>query len=139
MAGPRARIAASLDVAEDGQHATLAVAARLTTGQIRTEIAGAWETTTQARAELPMLLARIKPRAFAWYPAGPAAALEPLLAGLAAKYAPRPVKPRAGEPAPWLPANGQIAGLKVTQACQGLADLTRGRQILHPAHPLLDA
>src|SRR5258706_3210097 len=135
MAGPRARIAASLDVAEDGQHATLAVAARLSTGQVRAEIAGAWETTTQARAELPLLLARIKPRAFACYPAGPAAALEPVLAGLAAKYATRPVKPRAGEPAPWLPPNTQITATKVTQAFQGLANLTLSRHISQPRAP----
>src|SRR5258707_877004 len=135
MDGLRDRTAACFDVAEDGQHATLAVAARLSTGQIRTEIAGAWDSTAQARDELPLLLARIKPRAFAWYPAGPAAALEPALAALAAKYAPRTVKPRTGEPPPWLPANGQITGLKVAEACLGLADLTRGRQILHPAPP----
>src|SRR5258707_1047195 len=77
MDGLRDRTAACFDVAEDGQHATLAVAARLSTGQIRTEIAGAWDSTAQARDELPLLLARIKPRAFAWYPAGPAAALKP--------------------------------------------------------------
>src|SRR5260221_9377228 len=66
MDGLRDPTAACFDVAEDGQPATLAVAARLSTRQIPTEIAGACDSTAQARDELPLLLARIKPRAFAW-------------------------------------------------------------------------
>ena len=139
MDGLRDRVGACLDVAPDGQHVTLNVAAKLRTGQVRVEVAGAWKTTDQARAELPMLLARIKPLALGWYPSGPAARLAPVLRPLAAKYNPKRPKPRPGIPAPWLPENGEIAGLKVSEACQAMADLVTGRQVLHPADPLLDA
>ena len=40
----------------DGKHATLAAAAILADGRVRVEIAGAWESTDEARAELPALL-----------------------------------------------------------------------------------
>jgi hypothetical protein len=117
--GCRDRIAACLDVAIDGAHVTLAVAGRLADGRVRVEIAGAWDSTTSARAELPLMLDRIKPVAIGWFPSGPAAALAPLMRG------------RRG--------SAELAGGKVTEACQGLADLTQGRGITHGGDPLLDS
>lgn len=116
--GHRDRIAAGIDVAPDGQHVTLAVAARIT-DRIRIEIAGAWSSTDIARAAIPHLLDRIKPIALAWYPAGPAAALAPVLRGRRNSL--------------------DLTGGKVAEACQGLADLTRALRIVHNADPLLDA
>src|SRR5260221_13487317 len=86
MDGLRDRLAAVFDVAPDGQHATLEVAAKLSTGQVRVEVAAAWKTTEKARDELPLKLAQIRPRAFAWFSTGPAAAMAPELRGHAAKY-----------------------------------------------------
>jgi len=141
MAGLRDRVAACFDVAPDGQHATLAVAARLQDGRVRVEIAGAWTSTAAARRstdpehpDLLTLLARIRPAAFTWYPAGPAAALGPLIRPAALKYNQRG-KRQPGDP----PENGEITGASVAAACQGLADLAKARQILHRADPLLDA
>jgi hypothetical protein len=145
MDGLRDRTAAFVDVAPDGRHVTLAVAARLSTGQVRIEIAAAWKDTDEARsgtgnqAGLEMTVTKIRPAAFGWYPSGPAAALAPVLRKLAARYNPRPVRQRPGEPPRWLPDNGELAGLKVSEACQGLADLVRARLVLQPADPLLDA
>ena len=115
----RDRVAACADVAIDGAHVTLAAAAKLPDGRVRVEIAGAWPSTDAARAELPDILDRMKPAATAWYPSGPAAALAPIL--------------RAR------PGSLELTGGKVTEACQGLADLAQARAILHNSDPLLDA
>jgi hypothetical protein len=115
----RNRLAVCFDVAPDGQHATLAVAGRMSDGRVRVEIVAAWPTTDAARMELPALLDKVKPAAIAWYPAGPAAALAPLLRG------------RKG--------NLELTGGKVGEACQGLADLAASRQLVQPGDPLLDA
>jgi hypothetical protein len=132
----RRHIAACFDVAPDGQHATLAVAARLEDGRARVEIAAAWPTTDAARAELPALLDRIRPVAFGWYPGGPAAGIATTIRPLAMKYNKRPGgKRQPGDP----PEDGAIAGSHVTEACQELADLTKALRVVHPADPLLDA
>jgi hypothetical protein len=119
MASHRNRLTACFEVAMDGTHATLAIAARLPDGRVRIEIAGAWDSTEAARAELPGLLDEGKPVTFAWYPAGPAAALAPML------------RRRKG--------SLELTGGKVAEACQGLADLTIARQVIHSGDPLLDA
>lgn len=119
MDGLRGRLAACFDIAPDEQHSTLVVAARTPDGKIRLETVSAWKTTGEARAELPALLARIKPAAIGWFPVGPGAAFAPVL---------RPMK-----------GSVELTGGKVTEACQGLADLARGRQLLHSDDPLLNA
>ncbi len=133
--GMRDRIALCFDAAPDGKHATLAAAAIRPDGRARVEIVAAWRSTDAARADLPALLDKIRPAALAWYPAGPAAALAPILRTAALRWNKRPGKRHAGQ----LPEDGEISGPHVTEACQGLADLARARQILHPADPLLDA
>jgi len=142
MDGLRNRAVACFDVAPDGAHATLAVAARLDDGRVRVEIAGAWKSTEEARLtkdpgdhpDLVTLVDRISPAAFMWYPAGPAAALKPVCDGLAKKYNHRK-KRQPGDP----PESGAIHGADVAAACQGLADLAKSRQVLHPDDPLLNA
>lgn len=114
-----ARLAAAFDISPDGAHATLVVAELLGDGRIRVAVAKAWRDTRSARAELPGLLDQIKPVKLAYYPAGPGAAFVPLL------------ERRTG-------AEG-LGGARVTQACQGLADLVSGRQVLHNGDALLDA
>jgi len=115
----RKRLAACLDVAPDGQHVTLAVAAKQPDGVIRVEIVQAWKDTDTVRLELPELLAKIKPKLVGWFPNGPAGALAPMLRKLKGAT--------------------ELSGGKVSEACQGLADLARTRAILHPGDPLLDA
>lgn len=115
----RGRIAACVDVAPDGQHATLAVAAKQDDGVVRLEIVRAWSSTEEVRAELPELLGKIRPKAVGWFPGGPAAALAPMMRQISTAQ--------------------ELPGAKAAEACQGLADLTRTRRILHPGDPLLDA
>lgn len=125
MDGLRDRLAVCFDVAPDSAHASLAVAAKLPDGRVRIEIAAAWDSTDEARRELPALLARIKPRAVAWYPTGPGAALATVL--------------RTAAPAVRGVEYTELTGQAVAAACQEFTDLVRSRRVLHPGDPLLDA
>jgi hypothetical protein len=125
MEGLRDRVAVCFDVAPDGKHATLAVAAMLATGQVRTEIVRAWDNTTAARPELPELIAKIRPAAISWFPTGPGAAFSPML---------RPAKD-AHTRVQYV----ELAGMKVAEACQGLADLAKAGAVIHNEDPLLDS
>lgn len=131
MDAVRDRVVACVDVAPDGQHVTLATAATLADGRVRVEIVAAWKDTDTARAELGPLLQRIRPAALAWYPAGPAAELAPIL---------RPPDLRIvdGRKLAGRREHVELTGLKVTEACQGLAGLVKARRIVHPDDPLLN-
>jgi hypothetical protein len=115
----RDRLCVGLDVAPDGAHATLAAAAVMADGRVRVEVVKAWRTTEEVRRDLPGVLDKLKPVSLAWYPAGPAAALAPIL------------RPREG--------SVELTGMTVAEACQGLADLAQARRVVHPADPLLDS
>lgn len=130
----RSNLAACLDVAPDGQHATLAVAGRLADGRPRIELAAEWTSMASVRAELPALLERIKPRAFGWYPGGPGAEMATILRPLALRYNRHPGKRLDGE----FPEDGQIAGSTVSQVCMELTGLIRDRAIVHAGQELAD-
>jgi hypothetical protein len=130
----RDRVAACFDAAPDGQHFTLAVSAKLDDGRPRVELVRDWSSTAAARAELPALLEKIKPRVFGWFPGGPAAELATTLRPLALKYNRHPGKRQDGE----FPENGEIGGAAVTEVCQELAGLARARGIVHAGQDLLD-
>lgn len=119
LRGQKDRIAACFDVAEDGGHATLAAAAVLADGRVRVQIIKAWRSADEARFHLAGVLDQLAPVQFAWYSNGPAAALAPIL--------------RAR------PNSLELTGAKVGEACQGLANLTTSRQIVHTGDPLLNA
>lgn len=72
LADHRDRLAVCLDVSRDGKHCTLAGAVVLD-GKTHTGIIAAWDSTAKMRAELPKIMGKIKPRALAWFPNGPAA------------------------------------------------------------------
>lgn len=131
----RGRIAACLDVAPDGQHFTLAVAARLDDGRPRIELVRDWTAAAAVRAELPALLEQIKPRAFAWYPGGPGGELATILRPLALRWNRRPGGKRLdGE----IPEDGALNGARVSQVCMELASLVRDRAVVHAGQDLLD-
>lgn len=120
----RDRVVACVDVAPDGQHVTLAAAADLPDGRVRTEVVAAWSGTEEARDGLVTWLERVAPRALAWFPSGPAAALAPVLR-------------HYDEGAEFEVV--EIKGGQVAEACQAFADLVSARRVLHPGDPLLDA
>lgn len=115
----RGRVVACLDVSPDSQHVTLVAAAPLDDGRVRVEPVAAWTSTEAARFELPGLLERVKPRALAWFPSGPAAALGGALRTLSGTV--------------------ELKGATVAEACQQFSDLVTARRIVHSGDPLLDA
>jgi hypothetical protein len=130
----RDRIAVCLDVAPDGGHATLAAAGRTADGRPRIEVVAEWTTMASVRADLPALLEKIRPRAFGWFPGGPAAEMATTLQPLALRYNRHPGKRQDGE----FPEDGQIGGAAVSQVCMELAGLVRDRSIIHAGQDLLD-
>jgi len=113
------RLAVCFDAAPGGTHATLAGAAQLPDGRIRTAILRAWKSTAAAHRELGPLLDDLKPGAIAWFPDGPAAELRPVFEG------------RDGV----IP----LTGSRQSAACQGLVGLVKARRIVHPGDPLQTA
>jgi hypothetical protein len=130
----RSRVAACLDGAPDGQHFTLTAAGRLDDGRPRIEVVRDWTSAAAVRAELPALLDKVGPKAFGWFPGGPAAEMATFLRPLAIKYNRHPGKRADGE----FPEDGEIKGAKVSEVCQELAGLVRGRGIVHAGQELLD-
>lgn len=114
------KVVAAFDVAPDGTHCSLVGAAKLSDGRVRVEVIDAWATTEEARKELPDLLKKVDPLAFAWFPSGPAGALAPII---------RQLQPDAIE----------LTGQGVAEACMGFADLVKGRLIVHGGEALLNA
>ena len=130
LAAHRDRVALCVDVSLDGSHATLVAAASLD-GKVHLEVVAAWDgygCTRRLREELPDLVAQVKPRALAWFPAGPAAAVA---ADLEDRKANRLWPPRGVSVA-------EIRG-EVTAVCMGFSDLVTAGQVVHPRDPLLTA
>lgn len=124
----RSRVACCLDVAPDGQHATLAAAAVLDDGRTRVELVEAWSgigAVDRLRRTLPALVRRVRPRKLGWFPTGPAAEL-------AADMAKRPGWPPAGIEVE--PIRGEVAA-----SCMALAGLVGAGRIAQSGDPLLKA
>lgn len=133
LSGAKDRISACVDASPDLEHVTLAIAAPLPGGnRIRVEVRAAWTSSEQARAELPAILAQIRPRVISWFPGTAAGAL-------AAVLRPRPgTEPPALDRArPGMPAYAELTGVRVTEACMTFADLVRSRLIVHAGEELL--
>jgi hypothetical protein len=126
LAAHRDRVAVGLDVSLDGRSAVLVAAADLD-GVVHAEVVGVWTGDAvglQLAADLPKVLARIRPRAFGWFPQGPAAAYT---ADLEAKnLTPKSTKVEA------------ITG-DMGAACMGFADLVNTERLSHPDDPLLNS
>jgi hypothetical protein len=136
---PKTGLIAGFDVDEDPltktQHATLSAAVRLPDGRVRVVVVRAWKTTEQARSELPGVLAALKPTTIAWYPAGPAAALAPILRPNLNSVKIGNITRKIYKGIEYV----ELTGLQVSEACQGLADLVRARRIAHPDDALINA
>jgi hypothetical protein len=127
------RLAACLDVAPDGQHASLAVAGLLADGRVRVEIVHIWEGSDaleQARRTLRPMLAVIKPAQFGWFPAGPAAVID-------ADLRDRSKEGRAA----WPPRGMTVQEIKsdAPAVCMGFAEQVGAYRVAHSGQELLDA
>jgi phage terminase large subunit-like protein len=125
----RQRTALCLDVSLDGTHATLAAAAVIE-GTVHLEVIEAWSgfgCTAAVRADLPRLVARIRPRALGWFPAGPAAAVA------------ADIRVPTGRRT-WAPAGTAVEELKgeIASVTMGFAELVATGQVRHPRDPMLD-
>lgn len=124
-----------LDVSMSGDHATLAACTVVRHPDFEpiyhVEIVKAWSgfgCTKQVRAELGDLVEKVKPRAFVWYPGGPAAAI-------AADLRARPSYGKA-----WPPRNVKVIELKaesVPVVCMGLAETVHSLQLQHPKDEMM--
>ncbi len=127
LADHRGQLALCLDVSMDGSHAAL-VGAAVVDGKVHVEVIEAWDgfgCTKALRADLPALVRKVQPRAFGWFPAGPAAAVA---ADLAEKRG------------AWPPRRVEVAELRgeVASVCMGLAEQVHTGQLVHPRDPMLD-
>lgn len=125
------QVALCLDVSVDATHATL-MAAAVVDDLVRLEVVATWsgdDATKQLRHDLPDWVARIKPRTFGWFPAGPAAAVA------AALRAPR------GRRGAWPPRGVKVAEIIADQAavCMGFAEIVGAGEVRHPRDPILSA
>lgn len=126
----RRRLAAVLDVAPDGKHATLCAGADVGNGVTRVEIVRAWgpDEVGKITSDVRRWVRKHKPRAFGWFPNGPAAAVSAELAD------------RGHVAASWPPIGVDVAELRgeVAAICMGFAQRVAGGQVVHSAEPLLD-
>jgi hypothetical protein len=111
----RGSLHGGIDVSLDGNHVALVVAAEMPDGRVRVEPVASWESTRDARAELPALREKLGLLELVWFPGGPANALAPVLADAR-----------------------QLTGNDVSAACMGFADLVQAGLIVHNGNPLLD-
>lgn len=129
LAQYRKKVALCLDVSMAGDHASLVAAAEID-GVVHVDVVRAWDgvgCTKALRAELPGIVAKVKPRVLGWFPNGPAAAI-------AAEMQER-------RSLNWPPRSVKLETIttETTAACMGLEELVRSGDISHPGDPMLDA
>lgn len=137
-------VIACFDRSEEG-HSTLAVALA-GEGPVQLAIRKAWTSDDDVRAELPGILAELRPMALAWFPSSPAKAFATILRptdGDKLKVT-RDAIPATGDQ-PEQPATSarikvvELSGAKQGEVAQGLAELIKTRGIIWNGDPLLDA
>jgi phage terminase large subunit-like protein len=127
LAQHRRQVALAFDVSLDGTHCTL-MAAAVVDGLVHVEVVKKWHghgCTKALRAEMPALVAKIKPRVVVWLPSGPAAAVAAALAEKRGVWPPRRVEV--------VEARSDVAAI-----CMGLAELVAAGELRHPRDPMLD-
>lgn len=132
-AGHRDRVALCVDVSLDGTHATLVAAALLEDARVHAEVVAAWDgigCTRALRQDLPAIVGRVRPRAFGWFPTGPAAAVAADLAD---------PKKKGGRRGTWPPRGVEVEEIRgeLAAVCMGLGDLVIAKQLVHPRDALL--
>jgi hypothetical protein len=135
--GVRSRVALCVDLAPDGQHATLMAAAVLDDGRVRVEVVAAWagEGCTDAlRQDLPGWVERVSPAVLGWFPRGPAAALAADLGESDGPGARTALEVALGAGRSPVSISAESASV-----CMGFHEQVRSGRVAHSADPLLDA
>lgn len=107
------------EVSPDSQHATLLAVAKFDDGRFGIDVIASWNDLRRVEADLGELIARVKPRAFGWFPDGPAAQFAGML---------RKIK-----------GQREIKGKEVTEACMTLVGFINRLLVRHGDDPLLTA
>lgn len=128
----RDRLAGCVDVSLDGRHALFVVAAKVDS-RVLVETVRAWEgegALRRMRADLPGLVTRIRPRAFGWFPNGPAARAAADLAD-----------PKRKGRRTWPPTGVRVEEIRADTpaCCMALATLVDDRELAHNGDELLTA
>jgi hypothetical protein len=129
----RDKVALCLDVSLSGDRADLVAAAEVD-GVVHLDVVKTWSgpyCTKELRRELPAIVAKVKPRAIGWFPAGPAAVVAADL-----------TKKRAGEGrAKWPPPRVKLVELttETPAAAMSFAELVKVGEVRHPNDPSLNA
>jgi hypothetical protein len=79
MSGLLSQLVLCVDVADDLGHVTLLAGAPLDEERVQVEVVEVWPSTDAARQDLDGWKRLLRPKAFGWFPAGPAAAMSPEL------------------------------------------------------------
>lgn len=128
LAEHRDRLAVCLDVSKDNGHVTLAGAA-VVDGKSHAGIIAGWDSTAKMRAELPGIIAKIRPRVVAWFPDSPTAAVMVELA-----------KPRRGTVTAerWPPLRVKLVPIttETPAVCMGFAEQIESDDLRHDGHAL---
>jgi hypothetical protein len=130
----RLRLAAVVDVSPDQQHVSLVVATLLDDGRVRGEAVKDWtgpQAMTAVLAELPVWVARVRPRVLGWFPTGPAATLDASLRD----------RRKTGRGRAWPPRGVRVLELGTTDTpavVMGFAALVAAGHVLHSGQALLD-
>lgn len=127
LAQHRRQVALAFDVSLDATHCTL-MAAAVVNEIVHVEVVKKWHghgCTKAMRAELPGLVAKIKPRVVVWLPSGPSAAVAAALAEKRGVWPPRRVEV--------IEARSDVPAI-----CMGLAELVLAGELRHPRDPMLD-
>lgn len=130
LSGYRKKLALCLDISLDGSHISL-LAAAVIDDKVHVEVIEQWQgfgCTKQMRAELPDIVARIRPAMFCWFPNGPTAAVATQLKERKTNRAwpPRGVKLH------------EITGDTIA-VCMGLSEQVGVEDIVHPRDAMLTA
>lgn len=128
LAEHRRQLALAFDVSYDTLHATV-VAAAVVDDLVHVEVVAKWKGTnaTKAlRAELPALVAKLRPRKLVWLPGGPSAAVAAALAEKRGQWPPRRVEVDE--------VRGEVPAL-----CMGFAEVVLSGELRHPRDPMLNA
>lgn len=126
LAEYRKKVALCLDVSTAGDHASLVAAAEID-GVVHVDVVKAWDgmgCIKALRAELPAIVAKVKPRALGWFPSGPAATV-------AADMGKKKAWPR-----------GVVVEALTTEtaaACMGAEALVRTGGVAHSGDPMMDS
>lgn len=126
LADHRTRLALCLDLSRDGKRATLAGAVVID-GVVHTGIIAGWESVAAMRRELPGIIEAVKPRALAWFPNGPTAAVIVELG-----------KPRPGTTVKRWPRLMKLTPIttETPAVCMGFASVLDAAELYHDGHDL---